>query len=141
MTLSANNECVCLRLCLCTSFGAHIFFASVAFLLDSFAMLYIIKPSDISIYIHVQRLNFSIVIEAKFVFVAAAVAVTASAAAAVVAAAAVAALLFSLCFASKNILKLLSRFHIIIFRFVLNEARVFVDFVLRFPTICCQLTD
>lgn len=117
---------------------AHIF-ASVAFLpllLVSFAMLYIIKPSDISIYIHVQRLNFSIVIEAKFVSVAAAVAVTASAA--VVAAAA---LLFSLCFASKNILKLLSRFHIIIFWFALNEARVFVDFVLRFPTICCQLTD
>lgn len=140
MTLSANNECVCLRLCLCTSFGAHIFLPLLLFC--SIRLLYIIKPSDISIYIHVQRLNFSIVIEAEFVFVAAAVVGTASAAAAaVVAAAAVAALLFSLCFASKNILKLLSRFHIIIFRFVLNEACVFVDFVLRFPTICCQLTD
>lgn len=45
-------------------------------------------------YIHVERLNFSIVIEAKFVFVAAAVAAVAAA----TIAAAAAALLFSRCF-------------------------------------------
>lgn len=97
MTLSANNGCACLRLCLCTSFGAHIFLLLLLLLPPHccrrrrrsrrccccccrrrspllplpFSPYRVLHYKTVRRFnIHVQRLNFSIVIEAKFVFVA-----------------------------------------------------------------------